>query len=159
MLRWIVIPAAVAVVAVAAGGTAAADPPTPGPGTPCASNLAGAMTWLADAKAPLSCDGDRWSPVADPYPVSDEWVSLGPKVTLHGQGRRNPSIMTGAWTATPLDDETTCRATQYAVIPNTPQVGEPTVAQAPAGKALALEVVPSLFTIELTGDCLWQKSP
>jgi hypothetical protein len=79
-------------------------------------------------------------------------------MTLHGEGRRNPSIMTGNWTATPLDDETSCRAAQYAVIPNTPQVGDPIVAQAPAGEPLTLEVVPRLFTIEMSGDCLWQMS-
>ena len=158
MLRGIAFPALLVTALLAAPAPASADPQAPQPGAPCATALAGAMTWPADAKTPLSCSGGQWGPVADPYPVSDRWVSYGPTMTLHGEGRRNPSIMTGAWTATPLDGETSCRAAQYAVIPNTPQVGKPIIAQAPAGEPLTLEVVPRLFTIEMTGDCLWQRT-
>jgi hypothetical protein len=148
-----------AAAVLATPGTAVADPQAPRQGTPCTTTLDGALTWPAGATSPLRCDAGQWSPVVDPYPVSDEWASYGPTMTLHGEGRRNPSIMTGAWTAVPLDDETTCRAAQYAVIPNTPRVGDPVISQAPAGEPLTFEVVPRLFTIEMSGDCLWKRSP
>lgn len=145
-------------VAFGSAGLAAADPDTPRQDSPCGDDLAGYLTWPADATAPLSCDGSRWEPVVDPYPVSDAWVSLGPAMTLHGQGRRNPSLLSGQWTATPLTPESICSATQLAVVPNTPAVGPPQVDRGRAGQALAFEVVPTVATIEMSGDCRWQRA-
>ncbi|WP_293240416.1 hypothetical protein [Mycolicibacterium sp.] len=79
-------------------------------------------------------------------------------MTLHGEGRRNPNLLSGEWIATPLTSESTCTATQLAVIPGSPTVGPPRIDEGTSGQALALEVVPRLFTIELAGDCLWQRS-
>ena len=79
-------------------------------------------------------------------------------MTLHGEGRRNPTLLSGAWTATPLTAESACTATQLTVIPGSPTVGPPHVDQGKPGQTLALTVLPRLFTIELSGDCLWQES-
>lgn len=159
MLRWSLIGVAVAAVLVSPTVVALADPVAPQPTTACAPELDGAMTWPADAKAPLVCAGATWQPVADPYPISDEWVSYGPAMTLHGQGRPNPNLLSGDWTATPIDAQTRCSARQLAVIPGSPTVGAPRVDQAAIGQPLSLQVVPVLFSIEMTGDCLWQRSP
>ncbi|MCW2513121.1 MAG: hypothetical protein JWR11_2163 [Mycobacterium sp.] len=130
----------------------------PAPSAPCTAELDGAMTFPAGATAPLICAGNQWQPVTDPYPTSDQWVSDGPAMTLHGQGRPNPNLLSGNWTATPLDPETRCEATQLAVIPGSPTVGAPRVDRAAAGQPLTFEVVPVLFSIEMRGDCLWQKA-
>jgi hypothetical protein len=154
---------AVTVVAVAATlvspGTAAADPPAPQSGSACAASLAGAMTWPADAKAPLECDGatGQWQPVDTPYPIGDRWVSYGPVMTLHGEGRRNPTLLSGDWTATPLTSESRCAATQTAVVPGSPTVVPARTDEGDPGQPLSLQVVPRLVTIEMSGNCLWQK--
>ena len=117
------------------------------------------MTWLPDAETPLLCtDGaERWEAVAQPYPVSDRWVSYGPAVQLHGQGRRNPSMLSGTWIATPSSPESRCHAEQVAVIAGTPTIGPPRIDESEPGRPLSLEVVPTMTTIEISGDCLWQR--
>jgi hypothetical protein len=158
MTCWKIFAAAAAALGMSTA-IAAADPVAPQLNTPCTVEIDDAMTWVAGTKAPLICSGGDWQAVTDPYPTSDRWASYGPAMTLHGQGRPNPNLMSGAWTATPLTPETSCGATQLAVIPGSPTVGAPKVDQGVAGQPLSLQVVPVLFTIELTGDCLWQKSP
>jgi hypothetical protein len=158
VVRWSVIGVVAAAALLSRPGLAVADPAAPQPGTPCESSLVDAMTWPSDVKIPLVCAGTQWQPVTTPYPMSDRWFSYGPAMKLHGQGLRNPNILSGAWVATPLNDETACRAEQLAVIPGTPQVGPPRVDQGDAGRPLTLEVVPVLFSIEMSGDCLWQKT-
>ena len=140
-------------------GVAAADPVAPQPNTSCTAGLKDAMTWPAGDKTPLACDGINWEPVTDPYPISDKWLSYGPVMTLHGEGRRNPTLESGDWTATPLTPESSCGATQFAVISGSPTIGPPQTSQGESGQSLTLAVVPRLFTIEMTGDCLWQRSP
>ncbi|MDX1890023.1 hypothetical protein [Mycolicibacterium sp. 050158] len=155
IVRWGVV--GTVAVAIAATMSIPGAVATASPATPCTAELDGAMTWPTGASAPLVCAGNQWQPVTDPYPTSDQWVSDGSTMTLHGQGRPNPNLLSGNWTATPLDPETRCEATQLAVIPGSPTVGAPRVDGAPAGQPLTLQVVPVLFTIEMRGDCLWQK--
>ncbi|TPG32052.1 hypothetical protein EAH80_21690 [Mycobacterium hodleri] len=135
-----------------------ADPIAPQSNTSCSADFAGAMTWPTGDQAPLVCEAERWVPVADPYPISDRWLSYGPAMTLHGEGRRNPTLLSGDWTATPLTAESACAATQLTVISGSPTVGPPAIDEGKPGQTLELAVLPSLFTIELSGDCLWQRS-
>lgn len=158
MVRGKIIGAVLASVLCLPTAVAGANPVAPQAGTACPATVDAAMTWPAGATAPLVCDAGRWQSVTDPYPTGDRWVSYGPPMTLRGQGRPNPNLMSGAWTATPLDPETTCGATQVAVIPGSPTLGAPTVDEGATGQPLSLQVVPVLVTIEMTGDCLWQKS-
>ena len=159
MLRGIVAGAAAVTLVLSPAAVATADPGAPQVDTSCSSEVEDALTWPAGADAPLTCDGTSWRPVTDPYPISDEWVSSGLVMTLHGQGRRNPMLESGRWTATPLTPETACGATQFAVISGTPTLGPPQSYRGEPGRPLDLEVVPRLFTVELTGDCLWRLSP
>jgi hypothetical protein len=159
MWRWITIGVVLTEMAVSPTAVAAADPVGPQLGSNCPADAADAMTWPAGAQAPLVCAGAKWQAVADPYPMSDEWLSYGPVMTLHGQGRRNPMLESGNWTASPLTTESSCAATQFAVVSGTPTLGPPQTDRGTPGQSLTLEVVPRLFTIEMTGNCLWQKSP
>jgi hypothetical protein len=135
-----------------------AEPVVPQSGTECASSLLGALTWPADTKTPLECaQSGRWVPVDNPYPISDRWVSYGPAMTLHGQGRANPTLLSGDWTATPLDDESRCAAAQTAVVRGAPVVVPAGTAEGEPGQPLSLQLVPTLVTIEMSGNCLWQK--
>ena len=162
MLRRIAPPTAAAIVllatGIAAAGLAVADPPVPQSGTPCSADLDGTLTWPTDATAPLACSDSRWEPVVDPYPISERWLGVGPPLTLHGQGRRNPNLLSGDWTGTPTDPETICRAVQSVAIPGLPEVGEPRTDAAPAGRPLAVRLELALVSVELDGDCLWQRT-
>ena len=159
MRRWPAI-AITAVVALSLPAIAVADPTVPQPGTPCGANLGDAMTWPPDDNAPLACTGGpagyQWQPVDSAYPLSDRWVSFGPPMKLHGEGLRNATISSGDWTATPLDPDGQCGAEQIAVIPGT-GAGPPRDTEGGPGQTLSLQVVPKLFSIEMTGACLWQK--
>ena len=159
MLRFIVIGATVAAFASSPVAVANADPVAPQTNASCSAELKDALTLPAGATAPMVCDGVNWQPVADPYPMSDEWLSTGPVMTLHGEGRRNPMLESGRWTAIPLTPESTCGATQFAVVSGTPTLTPPQSDRGEPGRPLTLEVVPRLFTIELAGDCLWRRLP
>lgn len=162
MWRWATI-GFIAVTLTASAPAALADPadpaaPTdPRSGTPCAAAVSGAMTWLPGEKAPLVCAGDQWQTVATPYPSSDRWVSYGPALTLYGGARQNPALEPGRWTATPLDPDSRCRAEQVSVTYGKAD-GQARVDEGEPGRPLALEVIPRLLTIEMSGDCLWQRS-
>lgn len=160
MLRWAGVMAATAAALLSAPALATADPVAPQPGTSCGANLSDAMTWPLDGTAPLVCAGRpagyQWTTVDSPYPVSDRWVSFGPPMKLHGEGLRNASIQSGDWTATPLDPDARCGAEQIAVIPGV-GAGPPHDSEGEPGQPLSLQVVPKLFSIEMTGDCLWQR--
>jgi hypothetical protein len=76
---------------------------------------------------------------------------------LHGEGLRNPSVKSGEWTATPQDPNTKCRAEQQTVAaPGV--VGPAQVAAADAGQPLEFEVPPRLFSIQMSGYCLWERA-
>ncbi|MDT5340431.1 MAG: hypothetical protein QOD90_5936 [Mycobacterium sp.] len=159
MWRWTMIGVVLASLAVSPTGVAAADSVAPQPDTPCSADVADAMTWPTGDQAPLVCTGAKWQSVADPYPISERWLSYGPVMTLHGQGRRNPMLESGGWTASPRTAESSCAATQFAAVSGTPTLAPPHTDQGNPGQSLTLEVLPRLFTIEMTGDCLWQRSP
>ena len=150
MVRWAA--ALLLSAAFTCPGTAWAEPPGPA----CTPDLIEAMTWLPEAKAPLQCTDAGWQPVATPYPVSDRWVSYGPAMRLHGEGLRNKVIDSGNWSATPLTSDDRCRAEQLAVVPGV-GVGPPRVDEGEPGQVLSLAVVPRLFSIDMTGNCLWQR--
>ncbi|MGB3484953.1 MAG: hypothetical protein WBB07_22385 [Mycobacterium sp.] len=141
---------AVAVTALALAPVAAAEPQ---PGTACPAPEA--LTKLPDATV-LTCTGGTWTPFGGPYPYGDTWVSDVAGITLHGQGLRNPEIMSGAWTGTPLDPAAVCGAQQASVVAAGEVGPEETVTGDP-GQVLDFQVLPVVFNITLTGDCLWQK--
>jgi hypothetical protein len=140
---------------------ATADPVAPQPDTPCSSNLSDVMTWLPDATMPLVCvnqaNGYQWQTVTVPQPPNDRWLSLGPPMTLHGDGLRNPSVKSGDWTATPQDATSRCRAEQQVVV-SPGVVGPPQASEGKAGQPLSLQVVPRLFSIQMSGYCLWVRN-
>jgi hypothetical protein len=159
-LAWIT--AVVVLATVCSPQTLAwAEPVVPQVDTPCPSTFADAMTSLPDAKVPLVCAAQpnghyEWKTVASPYPVSDRWLSYGPELKLHGEGLRDGRIKSGDWVATPQDADTVCRAEQIAVV-NAGVVGPPQIDAGAKGKPLAFRVVPQLFSIQMTGYCLWTK--
>jgi hypothetical protein len=93
---------------------------TPQPGTPCSENLAGAMARLVGGTTNLVCtgqgDGYQWTVLTSPYPLSDRWLTYGPELRLHGQGMRNPEIMSGRWTGFPQESDAVCMAEQVTVV-------------------------------------------
>jgi hypothetical protein len=129
-----------------------AQPAGPTPGTGCGAERA--LSELPDGSA-VQCTGGRWAPYGDPYPSGDLWQSTDTGLQLHGQGMRNPEMLSGPWTGTPLQPGAQCRAEQTAVV-SAGQVGPPQVAEGRPGQPLQFEVLPVMFTIELTGDCLWR---
>jgi hypothetical protein len=142
---------------LSAPAVASADPEVPQPGTPCASDLTNAMTWPPDGKSPLECLNNQWQAVVTPQPPNDRWLSFGPPMTLHGQGLRNPNVASGDWIATPQDANSSCRAEQRTVV-GPGVVGPPQVAESPKGQPLSFQLVPRLFSIEMSGYCLWTRS-
>lgn len=163
MKRYGGLAALVAAAALSCGSpTGRADSPTPQDGAGCPAELSGVMTVVGDGRDFLVCQeqpgaGYRWIPVAGPFPPNDKWLSYGPPITLHGQGFRNPNLASGDWTAVPQDSQASCAAKQVTVV-SAGVLAEPEVSQSGPGRPLALEVLPKLFTVELTGDCLWVRS-
>lgn len=149
--------AAAGLAALAFPPVATAEPTAPQPGTPCPSEADGALTKVSGSSV-LECSAGTWQAFTGPYPSSDRWLSYGPDVSLHGQGMRNPEILSGAWTAYPLSADATCRAEQAAVV-SAGEVGPPQVSTGEPGVPLKFEVLPVVFSIELSGDCLWKKAP
>ena len=159
--------AAAAAMVVAATGAlfapavANAEPVVPQPYTPCSEKIAGALTKLPDYKTVLECRNQaglsyRWQNFDSPYPNSDRWLTYGPELTLSGEGMRNREINSGDWTAYPQDSDGRCTAEQVAVIA-AGTVGPPQVSTGEPGQPLKFRVMPLLFNIELSGNCLWQK--
>lgn len=133
-----------------------AEPAVPQPDSTCPPELSGASTLPFGRSLPLTCQGQRWQAATAPTDPSDRWVSFGPVMALHGGGLRNPNLLPGSWTATPLDPDTRCAATQQTVI-SAGVLGTPVVTEGTAGQPLSLEVLPSLFDISMTGHCLWER--
>jgi hypothetical protein len=153
---------ALAIVALTAAlgalPVASADPPTPQAGTPCTSELSEVMTWPTDTLTPLVCVDERWQAVTTPQPPNDRWLSVGPAITLHGEGMRNPNVAAGQWTATPQEPGGQCRAAQQTVV--SPGVkSSPQVSEGRPGQPLSLQLLPSLFSVELSGYCVWTRTP
>lgn len=133
-----------------------ADPPVPQPDSICPSDLTGTATLPFGRSLPLICQDQRWQAATAPTEPSDRWVSFGPVMALHGGGLRNPNLLPGPWTATPLDPDTRCAATQQTVI-SAGVLGNPVITEGAPGQRLSLEVLPSLFDISMTGHCLWER--
>ncbi|MCK0177307.1 MULTISPECIES: hypothetical protein [Mycobacteriaceae] len=146
--------AGAAVLASAAPAVGHAQPAPPDPGVPCDAAVDGALTLLPDY-TPVRCGDGRWSVLDTPYPTGDRWLSTDAGLTLHGQGRRNPEMMSGPWTAYPQGPDTRCHADQVAVV-RAGEVGPPQVAEGAPGQPLHFAVVPVMFSIDLSGHCLWQ---
>jgi hypothetical protein len=156
MKRWIAATATACCAVVGTPAAAHADPTVPQPNTPCAAELAGAYTRLPDLTTLLKCDAGQWRVYDDPYPHSDRWFTYGPTLTLHGEGKRNRELDSGDWTAQPLDAASRCTARHTAIAatggqgPLEESTGEP-------GWPLRLRLPPLLFTVELSGYCLWHR--
>lgn len=158
--------AAVTVLPLVAPTDALAEPVVPQAGTPCAQNLDGALTQLLNYTARvttyLQCKnqpaaGYQWQVFDSPYPKSDKWLSFGPKLILHGEGQANREIDSGDWVGTPQDATSQCKAEQVAVV-SVGTVGAPQVSTSEPGQPLKLTLQPLLFTVELSGNCLWEKA-
>lgn len=145
---------AVGAATIALSPAATAQPAAPGPGSPCPAAAEDALTKSGGESMVLQCNGGRWAVFADPYPSGD-WVSTGPVLRLHGQGMRNPEMLSGRWTGAPLQPDQVCRVEQRAVV-SAGEVGAPQVAQSQPGQTLDFQVLPVMFSIELSGNCLWQ---
>jgi hypothetical protein len=152
--RFLTVVAACA--GVLAAPTAHAEPAVPQVNSVCHANLAGAYTQLPDLTTWLECS-HSWQVVDDPYPKSDRWFTYGPVLTLHGEAQRNREIDSGDWIAEPQDAASGCVATQTRVV-EAGGVGPPEVSSGRPGQPLTMRLRPMLFTVELSGHCLWQKA-
>lgn len=144
-------------VAVAQSG---AEPPQPD--TECSMNLTDALTRLPDGETTLMCidhggGSYRWGLYPSLYPLSDRWLSYGPDLQLRGQGLRNPEMMSGRWTGYPQEADGRCSAEQVEVV-RAGDVGPPQLVTGEPGQPVDVEVSPTMFSIELSGHCLWQKA-
>lgn len=146
--------AGAALLALPVPAVGQAQLPEPQPGASCEGPEEGALSRLADGTT-VQCGGGRWAVFGGPYPSGGRWVSTDTGLRLHGQGLRNPEMLSGPWTAYPQDPDTACRAEQTAVV-RAGEVGEPQVAQGAPGQPLRVDVLPVMFSIELSGHCLWQ---
>ena len=161
MKRYRLALLALAVAAVLAPGFAHADMVSPQVQAPCSADLAGAMTLLPDERTYVTCQegaaGYAWAAAPVAFEPNDTWLSYGPAITLHGQGMRNPNLTSGRWAATPVNPETTCRATQTTVV-EAGVLAQPVVTAGEQGRPLELEMLPRLFYVELEGECLWERT-
>jgi hypothetical protein len=119
------------------------------------------MTWLPDRKTTLVCrrqpnDRYQWEVVSADYPSSDRWLTYGPPMTLHGNGTRNHNLRSGDWIGLPQDPDSQCIAEQIAVV-GPGVVSSPQVDAGQTGQPLLLRVMPNLFSITMTGYCLWRN--
>jgi hypothetical protein len=148
--------AAVVLAVALSFGVAAADPPAPQVNTPCPPDADGAATQPTDAKMPLVCAGGSWQAVTTPQPPNDRWLSVGPPILLSGNGRQNPNVESGDWTATPRSADTRCRAEQVTVL-GPGALAAPQVSEGTPGERLDVTFQPRLFKLQLSGDCLWTR--
>lgn len=155
--RWVVVLAAVLV----SPAVAHADTLVPQAGGPCSHSQADAMTQLPGGSDFLVCQGQpdgshAWAPAAVPFDPADKWFSYGAGIILHGQGFRNPNLSSGSWTGSPLDPATVCAAEQVTVV-SSGVLAAPQYSQGEPGQPLSVELLPKLFTVTMTGDCLWSR--
>lgn len=141
---------------VFSSGIAIADPVAPQANTPCPPDAAGAATRPAEAKMPLVCAAGSWQVVTTPQPPNDHWLSVGPPISLNGNGRQNPDVQSGDWIATPRNADTRCRAEQTTVL-GPGVLAAPEVAEGDPGQRLDVTFQPRLFKVQLSGDCLWTR--
>ena len=166
--RSAVIAAAVTAAAVITSACAHAEPePPPGPpetsapqpGAACAQSgtLASNGAPRTGNKLPLvRCVDGTWQTFNDPYPSSDLWLTTGPALILHGQGRRNPEAKAGTWMGLPQTTEARCSADVVDVL-GAGETSEPQTFTADTGQPLTLEISDHMFTAKLSGYCLWRR--
>jgi len=146
------------VVFGAAAPVAVADSSVPTAGAPCSVSLASAYTELPDGRSFLVCQsvpgGYVWQPIVAPFNPSDLWFSYGPDMVLHGQGRRNPEVLAGQWVGTPVDAGV-CAVSQVPVTDAGEGPAEVTRGEPAAAVTVA---VPVVFSITLSGSCLWHRT-
>lgn len=104
----------------------------------------------------MTCQDGKWVLDTTVYPSSDRWVSYGPALTVHGQGRRNPEFLAGSWIGTPQGEDVRCAAETVEVV-RAGELGPPAPVSAEPAHRLELTVPTRLFTVTLTGFCLWQR--
>ena len=136
-------------------------PPAPQVGSACLAEMDGTMTLLPDGQTYVICEqrlgGYGWAEAPIPFEPADAWLSYGPAISLHGQGMRNPNLTSGDWTATPLDNDTTCRAEEQTVI-EAGVLSDPQVFQGEQGRPMGVPMLPKLFYLKISGNCLWSKN-
>ncbi len=115
----------------------------PQPDAPCADHLAGALTPadpepLGNNRRLLQCDDGTWQAFGGPYPSSDRWLTTGPELVVHGQGRRNPEAAAGTWTGTPQTTEAHCSAEVVDVVAAPVKTSGPMTSAADPGQPLTL---------------------
>jgi hypothetical protein len=147
---------AASLLALPAPAVGHAQPTEPQPGASCTAAVDGALSRLTDGTT-VQCGAGRWATYPGPYPSGGRWLSTDAGLDLHGQGRRNPEMLSGPWIGYPQDPQTRCRAEQAAVV-RAGEVGPPQVAEGEVGQPLRFDVLPVMFSIELSGHCLWQAS-
>ena len=109
-------------------------------------------------KSLLECKDGSWQDYRAEYPNSDRWLSTGPELVLHGQGVRNPEFMAGHWTGTPQESDAICHATYVQGGDDNPKITQTHEVNGDAGKPVEFEAPVRLFTVTLTGNCLWERS-
>ena len=87
-------------------------------------------------------------------PAAGQWLTYGPPLTLSGTGRRNPEIASGSWVGQPQEPKSRCHAEQ---VPLANPAETAAVATGDPGQPLSVHIPPSLYSITLSGDCLWQR--
>ena len=156
-VRTLLTALALGACAVGAAPPAQADPVPPQPDTACAAELDGALTGAAGSDALLQCRDGGWQPYTEVYPASDRWLTTDAPLTLHGQGMRNPEVHAGQWTGTPQDGESACTSTQIDVVA-AGELAAPQTLTGDPGRPLEFPVSAKLFSVTLSGFCLWQRS-
>ncbi|HNM85291.1 MAG: hypothetical protein U0Q20_06990 [Mycobacterium sp.] len=114
----------------------------------------GALTSVPDGR--LQCRAGQWLPSTNVNPAAGQWLTYGPPLTLSGTGRRNPEIASGSWIGRPQEPRSRCRAEQVPLA-GQPQSQPPAVTTGDPGQPLSMQVPPTLYSITLSGDCLWQR--
>ncbi|OMC39855.1 hypothetical protein A5740_25865 [Mycobacterium sp. GA-1841] len=139
-----------------------AETTAPQPQTSCTESFSGALTpaepgQTGNDRRLLLCDGAVWQAFDGPYPSSDRWLTTGPPLILHGQGRRNPDAKAGTWLGMPQTAEARCRAEVVDVL-GAGRTSEPETVSAEPGQSLTFAVSDHMFTTTLSGYCLWARS-
>ncbi|WP_309226720.1 MULTISPECIES: hypothetical protein [unclassified Mycolicibacterium] len=162
MTRVTALTAAAVALATALAPVCAADPMAPQQDQPCPAAADGATTMPATpapasgSNTPLRCHDGQWQAVALPADPSDRWLSVGPVVALHGQGLRNPNLMSGKWSGTPLDAQARCHVDQRAVI-SAGVVSAPAATDGAPNQTVSFDVSPTAYSVEFSGYCLWTR--